>query len=351
MTYRNGHPRTLARYSGPPMQKLFYAIVTFLVNLTRSTMDLLTASAGEPPAKMISPSKTATSGALKTKRSRKAAAKERLAEQDRETQNTPHGVSSSSEAPTAKVSASQHQPCLSRRSIGANWQQAMAAAPANVLKTKRQPPQHPTPPKRLPVNKEGKRISLAIFCCIVHSLSFCLLAGVRITKHLAMDCEMVGIGFDAKKHMVARVSIVNQMGEVLMDRYVRPRERVVDYRTEVSGIRPADIANGEDFSRVQADVAALLDGRILVGHAVYNDLKVLTLQHPPKSIRDTSRYRPLINRITGGSTPSLKTLARCVLDVNIQTGEHSSVEDARAAMRIYNRYQEEWERSVRRRNN
>lgn len=162
---------------------------------------------------------------------------------------------------------------------------------------------------------------------------------------------MVGIGFAAKKNMVARVSVVNEMGEVLMDRYVRPREPVVNYRTEVSGIRPADIANGDEFVRVQADVAALLEGRILVGHAVYNDLKVLALQHPPKSIRDTSRYRPLINRVTGGSTPSLKTLARCVLDVNIQTGEHSSVEDARAAMRIYNRYKEEWERSARRRNN
>lgn len=166
-----------------------------------------------------------------------------------------------------------------------------------------------------------------------------------------MDCEMVGVGYAAKKHMLARVSIVNQRGEVLMDRFVRPREPVIDYRTHVSGIRPADIANGEEFSRVQAEVSALLNGRILVGHAIYNDLKVLGLDHPPKAIRDTSRYRPLINKITGGATPSLKTLAQCVLDVKIQSGEHSSVEDARAAMRIYNRYQEEWERSVRRRNN
>lgn len=63
-------------------------------------------------------------------------------------------------------------------------------------------------------------------------------------------------------------------------------------------------------------------------------------------LRDTSKYRPLINRITGGATPSLKTLAKCVLGINIQNGEHSSVEDARAAMRIYNRYQEDWERMI-----
>lgn len=175
--------------------------------------------------------------------------------------------------------------------------------------------------------------------------------GVPITKHIAMDCEMVGVGFAAKNHMLARVSIVNQKCEVLLDRYVRPREPVVDYRTAVSGIRPQDIANGEEFAVVQRDVKALLENRILVGHAVYNDLRVLSLQHPVRSIRDTSRYRPLINRITGGMTPSLKTLARCVLNADIQSGEHSSVEDARAAMRIYNRFQEDWERMVRKRNN
>lgn len=65
-------------------------------------------------------------------------------------------------------------------------------------------------------------------------------------------------------------------------------------------------------------------------------------------IRDTARYRPLINRVTGGSTPSLRVLALCVLNKRIQEGEHSSVEDARAAMQIFNRFQEDWERNARR---
>lgn len=67
-------------------------------------------------------------------------------------------------------------------------------------------------------------------------------------------------------------------------------------------------------------------------------------------IRDTSKYRPLINRVTGGSTPSLRVLALCVLNKRIQEGEHSSVEDARAAMQIFNRFQEDWERHARRKN-
>lgn len=212
---------------------------------------------------------------------------------------------------------------LNRRTIGGNWQSTGGATTTTSSTAKGY---SPSAPHRLPVNA----------------------AGVRLTKHVAMDCEMVGIGFAGKKHQLARVSIVNQMGEVLLDKYVRPVETVVDYRTEVSGIRPRDLRDrAEDFIAVQREVAQLLTGRFLVGHAIYNDLKVLQLQHPQRALRDTSKYRPLVQRVTGGATPSLKTLARCVLGENIQIGEHSSVEDARAAMRIFNRYQEEWERSVR----
>ena len=66
-------------------------------------------------------------------------------------------------------------------------------------------------------------------------------------------------------------------------------------------------------------------------------------------IRDTSKYRPLVKEITGGATPSLKVLAYCILGADIQNGEHSSVEDARAAMKIYNKYQENWERYLKKR--
>ena len=47
--------------------------------------------------------------------------------------------------------------------------------------------------------------------------------------------------------------------------------------------------SGEVFEVVQREVAALLKGRVLVGHAVYNDLKVLMLSHPKKHTRDTAR--------------------------------------------------------------
>jgi hypothetical protein len=55
---------------------------------------------------------------------------------------------------------------------------------------------------------------------------------------------MVGVGPEGAESSLARVSIVNFYGAVQLDAFVRQRERVVDYRTEFSGIRASDMVNG-----------------------------------------------------------------------------------------------------------
>ncbi|XP_014480933.1 PREDICTED: RNA exonuclease 4 isoform X2 [Dinoponera quadriceps] len=165
--------------------------------------------------------------------------------------------------------------------------------------------------------------------------------GKTLTKQVAIDCEMVGIG-DGTESMVARVSIVNKYGDCVYDKYVKPRELVVDYRTPVSGIRPEQLQNGEDFNIVQKEVAEMLKGRLLVGHALKHDLDVLYLAHPRRYLRDTSRYKPF-RQLSKGNTPSLKKLACELLGKQIQAGEHNSVEDARAAMQLYMLYKNKWE--------
>lgn len=62
---------------------------------------------------------------------------------------------------------------------------------------------------------------------------------------------MVGVGEDGRDSILARVSIVNVMGDCIYDKYVKPREPVTDYRTFVSGIREEDLVDGEDFEVVQ----------------------------------------------------------------------------------------------------
>ncbi|XP_059050373.1 uncharacterized protein LOC131845340 [Achroia grisella] len=167
----------------------------------------------------------------------------------------------------------------------------------------------------------------------------------NLTKFLAMDCEMVGIGHGGNDNMLARVSLVNKFGDCIYDKYVKAREEVTDYRTDISGVRREDLLNGEDFTVVQKEISELIRGRILVGHSLKNDLAVLFLSHPKRSIRDTSRYKPF-RKITKGSTPSLKRLAKEILGIEIQHGEHSSVEDARATMQLYCTVAKKWEATM-----
>ena len=99
---------------------------------------------------------------------------------------------------------------------------------------------------------------------------------------IALDCEMVGIGSNGRDHMLARVSIVSDKGEIIMDKYVKPTQMVIDYRTQYSGITPSHLINAHDFSEVQAEVIRIKMNRTLVGHALHNDLKVLKLEHPKR---------------------------------------------------------------------
>ncbi|KAK2710138.1 hypothetical protein QYM36_013718 [Artemia franciscana] len=144
-----------------------------------------------------------------------------------------------------------------------------------------------------------------------------------LTKVVAMDCEMVGVGIN-DENVVARVSIVNHFGHCIYDKYVKPGERVTNFRTYVSGIRKEHLENAEEFSVVQQEVKEILRGRILVAHSVKNDLAVLYLKHRLKDIRDTAKYKGFVS-LFDGRTPSLKNLTAKLLGINIQTGEHDSV--------------------------
>ncbi|GAA5994043.1 hypothetical protein JCM5350_000057 [Sporobolomyces pararoseus] len=167
----------------------------------------------------------------------------------------------------------------------------------------------------------------------------------ELGQYLALDCEMVGVGPSGVESTLARVSIVNYHGFTVLDRFVRPREKVTDYRTWVSGVREQDLKNAPSFLEVQKEVSELLKGRILVGHALSNDTNVLLLSHPWNMTRDTSLYSPL-QGLTKTKKPSLRTLSKLVLGIDIQKGEHSSVMDARATMAIFRSQKTNWEDSL-----
>jgi hypothetical protein len=70
---------------------------------------------------------------------------------------------------------------------------------------------------------------------------------------------MVGVGIEGSESSLARVSLVNFHGAVILDELVRQKERVVDYRTQWSGIRESDMILGmSDFTSLTIDLEANL---------------------------------------------------------------------------------------------
>ncbi|KAG6810041.1 hypothetical protein H0H93_015293, partial [Arthromyces matolae] len=172
---------------------------------------------------------------------------------------------------------------------------------------------------------------------------------------------MVGVGVEGVESSLARVSLVNFYGEVQLDEFVRQRERVVDYRTQFSGIRATDMVKARPFDEVQKKVADLLKDRILIGHAVYNDLKTrrenieiltdvslsqaLLLSHPRPLTRDTQFYAGK-HKVVKSKYVALRNLVKQELGTTIQSGEHSSVTDARATMAVFRLHRKEWEKGT-----
>ena len=175
-------------------------------------------------------------------------------------------------------------------------------------------------------------------------------------KYIAIDCEMVGIGIDGKKSALARVSAVDYDGNILLDTHVRVPERVTDFRTHISGVRPKDIASTNakavDHATIRTTVGQLLHDKILVGHALTNDLSVLMLSHPRKDMRDTARYKPFMRpsgRSGGKLRPrKLRDLVHEQLGTKIQeVGKaHDSVDDARASMELFKVVRVKWEKEL-----
>ncbi|ODM86855.1 Eukaryotic translation initiation factor 3 subunit A, partial [Orchesella cincta] len=155
---------------------------------------------------------------------------------------------------------------------------------------------------------------------------------MRDTGILALDCEMVGVG-PKRKDALGRISIVNEFGYCLYDKFVKPSAVVTEYRTPYSGIRKKDLKNATPYSVVKNEVLDIIDGRIIFWSVTAWNMIL-------------GYFGKVLN--CGRWTPSLKSLTWKILGVEIQEGEHSSITDAQAAMALYRVRQNDWEKSVRR---
>ncbi|KAK7491856.1 hypothetical protein BaRGS_00016875 [Batillaria attramentaria] len=146
----------------------------------------------------------------------------------------------------------------------------------------------------------------------------------------ALDCEMCLTCI--RQNELTRVSVVNEHNDVIYDRLVKPRNRIINYLTKWSGITKAMLdpvtTRIED---VQRELSQLLPrDAILCGQSLWNDLCALKMFHP--YVIDTS----VIYNMSGSRSVKcgLKRLSNLFLGRTIQDSKdgHCSAEDATATM-------------------
>ncbi len=149
-------------------------------------------------------------------------------------------------------------------------------------------------------------------------------------------------------YALARVSVVRGAGEdeglPFIDDYIAVKEPVVDYLTSYSGIVPGDLdPRYSKHNLVSLKVAykklwILLNlGCKFLGHGLKQDFRVGNIHVPKAQVIDTIDFFFVKNRLR---RISLAFLSWCLLKEDIQLGTHDSIEDARAALKLYRKYLE-----------
>ncbi|KAG9034379.1 poly(A)-specific ribonuclease [Tulasnella sp. JGI-2019a] len=147
---------------------------------------------------------------------------------------------------------------------------------------------------------------------------------------------------------LARVSVLRSKGPLsgkpFIDDYIHTTDAIVDYLTEFSGISPGDLdpLNSRHalvpLKVVYKKLRLLVDlGCIFVGHGLSKDFRIINLFVPPHQILDTVDLYFIKER---SRRLSLRFLTWYILKEGIQAVTHDSIEDARAALLLYEKYQE-----------
>ncbi|KAH8582683.1 exonuclease family [Cryptosporidium sp. chipmunk genotype I] len=196
-----------------------------------------------------------------------------------------------------------------------------------------------------------------------------------LPRAISIDCEMVGCGENGHISVLGRIAVVDDKLKLLMDAFVKPSMRVTNFRTKWSGLTWDKLKFGESFESIQKKFLQIVEhyrkesssGLVFVGHDISNDFQVLKWTPPESEIRDTCTYFPLRKLLIKSllekgeithhqkegflrQKPSLRSLSKHVLNVNIQQGSHCPWEDAKSTMMLYLMVRERWEALVFNRN-
>ncbi|KAH6970145.1 ribonuclease H-like domain-containing protein [Fusarium avenaceum] len=163
-------------------------------------------------------------------------------------------------------------------------------------------------------------------------------------KAIALDCEMAGVQGGASE--LVSICVVDFFsGEILLNSLVKPRQPIIDWRTEIHGIGPANMSVAvaskealDGWETAREEVLNLVNAdTVIVGQSLHHDLKVLRIVHA--RVLDTAiltsdaAFDP---GKRGSRTWGLQSLCADLLGLRIrhETMKHDAVEDTMAAREV-----------------
>ncbi|KAI0307543.1 hypothetical protein B0F90DRAFT_1621380, partial [Multifurca ochricompacta] len=163
---------------------------------------------------------------------------------------------------------------------------------------------------------------------------------------IAVSAQIVYIGDTANIPMVARVSLTDYRGNVVLDTLVRPTNPVTDYRTAETGLAATHLVDAPSFRQVQHRVTLLIRDKIIVGHTLWLFLSA-SISHPTINTRDVAAFLPFRRGLgCGSTTPPLRVLVHRLMGRSMGLGYEHPLENARAALDLYRSAEYAWERAI-----
>jgi RNA exonuclease 1 len=147
---------------------------------------------------------------------------------------------------------------------------------------------------------------------------------------VGLDCEMV---FTTHGFEVARLTVVDDVGHLVMDEFIKPLGQIVDYNTQFSGITADHLHSALSFPEVQNKLFEQIGAHtVMIGHGLENDLIVMRILHT--RVIDTIGLFPHPRGLPYRT--ALRTLVKDYLGRFIQENAdgHDPMEDAREAMEL-----------------
>jgi len=157
----------------------------------------------------------------------------------------------------------------------------------------------------------------------------------------SLDCECVATGSKHNQRAVGQISLIDQNERVILNLYVKPKEKVFSYLSELSGLDEELISKGIELDKAMETLKkALPKNAILVGQNILQDVQWLDLKEGTDfgGLMDLAGvWRVYNEKYRGYSYFSLQHEVKALLNLS-QSGPHNAVTDAILSVRLYNLY-------------